>query len=148
MILSILSTSVALYASSQNYPGGTALHQLTHRLTTHFNQELLATLPSPYIHIDVLPAQTGVTRFGETVEGWRYDKSEDLKETDMGRFTHLLTDKPRVEGFTKWFVVKSFDKIDWLSRRFSYKAGVYVHERQDYSRLEEVPLDDPVCKVN
>ena len=72
-----LATTVMLRASRQNYPGGHALHQL-HQLhaarQTAKHAGLEGTpLPSK-VHIDILPAMTGVSSFGELGPPWQYSK--------------------------------------------------------------------------
>jgi len=86
LLLNLLASSSLLYVSSLNYPGGQAirsLHQLEADMigsnTNHLN-----------IHLDVLACQTGVSRFTQEVPGWLYDKTENLTEEELGRFTHLV----------------------------------------------------------
>lgn len=113
----IFFTSYILYLSHHNYPGGNAilrLHQLEH--------------PSSdvHVHIDVLSAQTGVTRFLQQNPKWRYNKTEDLSHggPDMQSFTHLLIGassendqilQPYHETHTILGNIKAFHsvKLDW-----------------------------------
>lgn len=75
----LLATTVMLRASRQNYPGGHALHQL-HQLhaatqTVTAKHAGLEGTPLPSkVHIDILPAMTGVSRFGELGPPWQYSK--------------------------------------------------------------------------
>lgn len=67
--------------SRHNYPGGHALHQLhelhfaghTGAQQTPQGFEQQASAPVK-VHIDVLPAMTGVSRFGELGPPWQYSK--------------------------------------------------------------------------
>ena len=75
------ATTVMVSVSRHNYPGGHALHQLHElHLAGHtggqqmlqgFEQQASARVK---VHIDVLPAMTGVSRFGERGPPWQYSK--------------------------------------------------------------------------
>jgi len=70
VIGSTCATSVMLAVSKHNYPGGHALHEM------HKWQASSGTgSKGPFsVHIDVLPAMTGVSRFGELGDPWTYSK--------------------------------------------------------------------------
>ncbi|XP_067683469.1 dol-P-Man:Man(7)GlcNAc(2)-PP-Dol alpha-1,6-mannosyltransferase-like [Haliotis asinina] len=78
----LCSTAGFLYISRQNYPGGLAMLVLHH----------VEVERDVNVHIGVYPAQTGVTRFTQTHDHWRYNKTEGLQPggTAMRSFTHLL----------------------------------------------------------
>ncbi|XP_039997925.1 dol-P-Man:Man(7)GlcNAc(2)-PP-Dol alpha-1,6-mannosyltransferase isoform X2 [Xiphias gladius] len=76
-------SSICLYVSHHNYPGG------------HGMQELHRQLPATadvFVHIDTYAAETGVSRFLEQNRNWRYDKREDLSPTnpEIKMYSHLL----------------------------------------------------------
>ena len=67
---SACANAVMLAVSRHNYAGGHALHEL-HRWQTSNTKGI----EGPYsVHIDVLPAMTGVSRFGELATPWHYSK--------------------------------------------------------------------------
>lgn len=83
LVINCVTTLGFLYISRLNYPGGYCLQQL---------HQLEATNRDVNVHIDVMTAQTGVTRFTQIYDHWRYNKTEDLTPggTEMNQFTHLL----------------------------------------------------------
>ncbi|DBA87838.1 TPA: hypothetical protein ACH3X1_004835 [Trebouxia sp. C0004] len=96
---STCATSVMLTVSRHNYPGGHALHELHKWQANNFTGS-----KGPFsVHIDVLPAMTGVSRFGELGDPWTYSKEENLSLEELHHhgFTHLLSTAPNVTGFAQ-----------------------------------------------
>lgn len=94
-------------ASYGNYPGGKALGIL------HAMDNSLSGAPR-IVHIDVLPAMTGVSRFCEKGPPWRYSKEESLSVEDlsMRNFTYLLSAQPDLHGFSCLMSVEGFSKVE------------------------------------
>jgi hypothetical protein len=87
------------------------------------------------VHVDVLPAMTGVSRFGEQ-PGWVYFKTEGL--TDAGLLQHgfalLLSAKERVDGFVRQEAVDGFAKLRlqraaWPPLTLDTVPQVFIHAR-------------------
>ncbi|KAG8005699.1 Dol-P-Man:Man(7)GlcNAc(2)-PP-Dol alpha-1 [Nibea albiflora] len=76
-------SSICLYVSHHNYPGGRGMQEF-HRL--------LPDTADVFVHIDTYAAETGVSRFLELNTNWKYDKREDLSVTspDVKMYSHLL----------------------------------------------------------
>uniref|UniRef100_T1IJL3 Mannosyltransferase n=1 Tax=Strigamia maritima TaxID=126957 RepID=T1IJL3_STRMM len=85
IFMNLCMTSLLLYVSKINYPGGIALQRL---------HELEPANSYVNVHIDVYSAQTGISKFLELNPHWRYNKTEKLAvgSADMLSFTHLLVE--------------------------------------------------------
>jgi len=83
LVINLMASTTLLYVSSLNYPGGQAI-RLIHQLEGDRGSSPIS------VHLDVLACQTGVSRFTQEAPGWLYDKTEDLSEEELGRFSHLV----------------------------------------------------------
>jgi len=138
-VLNLAASSVFLYLSSWNYPGGYALLRL-HDLVSHDQHQgqhaLLSSHPSadsdldvvvsdsdrrPWVHIDNWAAMTGVSRYGQRDDLCRYSKAENLSPSDFANanlnltepltFTYLVSDHPWMPGFERVDAVYGFDRL-------------------------------------
>uniref|UniRef100_A0A7E4W0A3 Mannosyltransferase n=1 Tax=Panagrellus redivivus TaxID=6233 RepID=A0A7E4W0A3_PANRE len=84
----------ALYASSSNYPGGSALTHL------QFKHRFLRNKPIA-VHIDAFCAEAGISRFGQVFDAWEYNKTENLPVEELRRFDYLLFGDTTTENLRK-----------------------------------------------
>lgn len=99
-------------AAAVNYPGGAALRVL-HVAAANDALHHPHAWP-PRVHVGVLPAMTGVTRFGEAGAPWSYSKEEGLADADLAPrgFTHALSSSPSLPGFDVVAVVDGYAGLD------------------------------------
>jgi alpha-1,6-mannosyltransferase len=121
LIAGAATAGLGLAASSINYPGGVALHKL-HQIGAQHAQQAFKRGDNITVHISVLPAMTGVSRFGEAGPPWVYSKDENLVSdgtadvgTALGKagFDYLLNEKPYIEGYTMVTSVNGFAGWKW-----------------------------------
>ncbi|KAF7727157.1 dolichyl-P-Man:Man(7)GlcNAc(2)-PP-dolichol alpha-1,6-mannosyltransferase [Apophysomyces ossiformis] len=92
MILSFAGSNLMFAISRRNYPGGHALYGL-HTLEDQGKQVS--------VHIDVLTAMTGASRFGQMNPHWTYNKNESYTTSDdfiEAGYTHLITATPEMHS--------------------------------------------------
>ncbi|KOB72102.1 putative glycosyltransferase [Operophtera brumata] len=137
VIGNIIMTLAFVSVAMTNYPGGLAMSKL---------HKLLYNEPYVHVHVSNLAAQTGVTRFTQINNDWRYSKNESLSQEQLQEFTHLL-----VEAKSKYSLsVKAFtnthdvlDSIDTFSHIYvTYKMippikiktrpAIFILERKDF----------------
>lgn len=116
-VVALLAASAAatagfVAAASVNYPGGVALQRL-HALAASDATAHPHAWP-PRVHVGVLPAMTGVTRFGELGAPWAYSKEEGLADGDLASkgFTHVLSASPSIPGYDAIDAVPGYAGLD------------------------------------
>ncbi|XP_023709823.1 probable Dol-P-Man:Man(7)GlcNAc(2)-PP-Dol alpha-1,6-mannosyltransferase isoform X2 [Cryptotermes secundus] len=165
LVLNAVFSVFLLCIAGANYPGGVAISRL-HRLA---KDESFV-----FVHIDVLAAQTGVSRFTQDNPTWRYSKAENITSgsKEIMVFTHLLLEarskysqnlKPysrthdildSVEGFSHIaFNYNTFPPI-----RIKTKPMIFILKRKEVklkyienelsTDTEEVPFDIDILKTD
>jgi alpha-1,6-mannosyltransferase len=139
LAINLLLTGFLLAVSHVNYPGGEALallHQLEEPST------------NVTVHIDTLAAQTGVSRFGELNDNWRYrkttcltlffeeiiniffryDKTEYLRPggPELRTFTHLIVEGKNRHSFKIRTYSETHEILDFVEG-FSHIRSTYNH---------------------
>ncbi|GAB4819169.1 hypothetical protein N2152v2_006215 [Parachlorella kessleri] len=120
-------TLLSVAASRWNYPGGHALarlHELAQQQPAWQQQhgkKAGGGVPGTNmtsVHIGVLPAMTGVSRFGELGPPWAYSKEEGLTLAELAKrgFDYILTDSPEVPGYEVLASTDGFDGLRLLTR--------------------------------
>ncbi|CAF1620376.1 unnamed protein product [Didymodactylos carnosus] len=116
LILNIIQTSIALYASHYNYPGAQSLLSL---------QKLYHHKSNVTVHIDVYAAENGISRFLELkrADNWRYNKTEMLTIKELTQFDFLLVESNNEEdNRLKPYLTQGFHIINFI-RGFN---GFYI----------------------
>ncbi|XP_025990233.2 probable Dol-P-Man:Man(7)GlcNAc(2)-PP-Dol alpha-1,6-mannosyltransferase [Solenopsis invicta] len=113
LVLNAVFSMFLLCVAGSNYPGGLAIAKL-HRLERD-------SVEPVRVHIDVLTAQTGVSRFTQTNASWIYSKQENLTidDPEILQFTHLLIEAKSKYSQNFKFYLKTYDIIDSIDA-FSY----------------------------
>ncbi len=151
LIAGAATAGLGLAASSINYPGGVALQEL-HSIGAQHAKQALQTGSNLTVHISVLPAMTGVSRFGEAGAPWVYSKDENLLSDgtafSKAGFDYLLNEKPSIggykmvksiEGFAgwKWYggspkaaVAGMLERRQWFPLKIATAPAVYIHKKR------------------
>jgi alpha-1,6-mannosyltransferase len=132
LLITFITSIIILYLSSQNYPGGYAFQKL-HNIETGINLFLNFIVyhqiekVEHYVHIDIAAAQSGVSRYGESLDPlWKYSKEENL--TEFSKFTHLLSEHSNFTNFKVIGVENSFSHIQLSSfpMIFKFHPKIYI----------------------
>lgn len=158
MLASFLQTAISWQASAANYPAGRAMQEM-HRLDTAvYRDKPLRFLPVvsteerlrqrricdqepervAKVHIDVKAATSGISQFLQIPDNsscprWSYSKREDVGNIDWSEFTHLITERPEVEGFCVIHREEGFTGINWRQRKLRTRTEIYVHRNKNES---------------
>ncbi|KAM7360532.1 alg12 alpha-1,6-mannosyltransferase [Cochliomyia hominivorax] len=108
LLANILLTLFLLVVSSTNYPGGVALRNL------HY---LEAQTTNVSVHISNLAAQSGVSRFLQIRDDWRYCKNEHMNYTkeETMQYTHLLMEAKSKPNTQLWSSIQEdYDTLEFI----------------------------------
>lgn len=145
IFLNLLFTIFLLVIAGVNYPGGVAIARL---------HKLAADETDVYVHIDNLPAQTGVSRFTQINSDWRYDKEENLTHgsPEMLQFTHLLLEakskySANIRPYVKTHdILESIDGFSQISFNYNTfppvkiktKPMIFILRRKDDVKVPKI----------
>jgi len=124
LVANAAASSLFLYASTHNYPGGDIMNQMHEKV--HCSENV-------HVYISNYAAQTGVTRFTEACSNWNYDKTEDISINSLrmdSSITHLILEHNDV------------DEMLW-NKTHEHIATSYVFSRfsiQKHSSLFNLPF--------
>jgi len=119
LLANLVISCFLLTVSHANYPGGVALAKL---------HQLEPADANVTVHIDVAAAQTGVSRFGQFNQHWRYDKTENLRagSRELRMFTHLIVEAKSVQSVNLRPYVRTHDILAKIEG-FSHIRSSYIH---------------------
>ena len=125
LVVNLAFTVFMVYVSQQNYPGGHALAAF---------HDLHAPSGPAHVHIDVLAAQTGVSRLGQLREDVVYNKTEDLTLDQIvdGPFTHLIMEnnQQRIQDLSTHFeVVDRIQSYSGISFNYNHYPPVQIKSK-------------------
>jgi len=128
IFLNMLLTCILLYIAYWNYPGGFAFQKL-HQLETPFDRI--------HVHIDVASAQTGITRFGELYDTWKYNKTENIVSgsSDEVIFTHLLREATNEQN--KEFL--SYNFTHYILKTINSYTKIVINEQFPFFHVQLSP---------
>ncbi|XP_014473438.1 PREDICTED: probable Dol-P-Man:Man(7)GlcNAc(2)-PP-Dol alpha-1,6-mannosyltransferase isoform X2 [Dinoponera quadriceps] len=129
LALNTLFSMFLLCVAGSNYPGGAAIARI-HRLERD-------SIEPVHVHIDVLTAQTGVSRFTQTNASWTYSKQENMTVDDpeMLQFTHLLMEakskySPNIKPYLKTHdIVDSVDGFSHIAFNYHMLPPIRIKTR-------------------
>ncbi|XP_034944147.1 homeobox protein 13 [Chelonus insularis] len=129
-VLNAIFSMFLLCVSSSNYPGGVAITRL-HRLDRNSNNYPVS------VHIDVLTAQTGVSRFTQVNPSWKYSKQENISYDDpeILQFTYLLMEakskySPTIKPYlTTYEIVDSIDGFSHIALNYNMIPPIRIKTR-------------------
>ncbi|KAG5343556.1 ALG12 mannosyltransferase, partial [Acromyrmex charruanus] len=129
LVLNAIFSMFLLCVASFNYPGGLAIARL-HRLER-------SSIEPIHVHIDVLTAQTGVSRFTQTNASWIYSKQENLTidDPEMLQFTHLLIGgrnkfSPSIKPYLKTHdIIDSIDGFSHITLNYNMLPPIRIKTR-------------------
>ncbi|XP_017760478.1 PREDICTED: probable Dol-P-Man:Man(7)GlcNAc(2)-PP-Dol alpha-1,6-mannosyltransferase [Eufriesea mexicana] len=129
LVFNALFSMFLLCVAGSNYPGGLAIAKL-HRLEKD-------SLYPVHVHIDILTAQTGVSRFTQTNNSWIYSKQENLTidSPEMLQFTHLLMEakskySPNIKPYLKTHdILDSVDGFSHIALNYNILPPIKIKTR-------------------
>lgn len=121
--------------------------------------KLLKNEPYVHVHISNLAAQTGVTRFMQVNDKWKYSKNESLTQDQLQEYTHLLVEaKSKYSLSVKAFAdthdvldsIESFSHISLTYKvlppiKIKTRPALFILQRKDYKEYpygKNIPVQE------
>ena len=154
IVITFVGSSIFLRLSAKNYPGGEALLTLrSHLLDTipHQSADGKSQWNDVHVHVDVAAAMTGVSLFGQRHASIRRvgegndnegpfiinksgyeDENKLADDNEMKSYTHLITERPLVDGYHLIETIKGYPRLDIKHARITTSDAIFVHEKDDW----------------
>jgi len=132
LMASTVVTAVSLAASIHNYPGGEAMDAMHRIEDSQARARILKNDPANHrVHIDADAAMSGITRFLERPAPWTYSKEENHSSLTWADFSHLITSRKAIDGFTVLHLQRGFAGISRQKFGLKMEPRIYVHVRNN-----------------
>lgn len=91
-----------------------------------------------HVYIDRASAMNGISQFvyrdgdGGDDGGWRcpvwtYSKDESVRDGELQRFTHVVSERDRIDGFCVVVRERGFVRLDWRNGRLVLEDRMFAH---------------------
>jgi alpha-1,6-mannosyltransferase len=154
--LTLVGSLIFVMTSQKNYSGGDALMELSlhvHKVVSNLEgsetEGNVSEKLSPYVHIDVASAMSGVSLFGQRAAQatapnieWKFSK-DGYEESNSAlgeasgyeQFTHLLSEDPSIVSTSEFSVIHiqpGRPRLDLRKRKIVTEDSIFVLERNGW----------------
>lgn len=138
LYINICASSLLLYISHNNYPGGYAiyyLHQYLDATQQHADINTLHNNNKQVIHIDTLAAMTGVSCYEQYDQYYIYDKTENISYNDYYKYnwSYIISENDNVYGYKlinyTYNTIHGFERFNWRNAQIDLIPMLYLLEK-------------------